>query len=201
VRGDSIHKRLLRATLALAIAASASAASAEKDALEFLVGGDSAVTIFEGAEHPPGARVDDVDFSWSFYGGVRYKWLGASAGYVDFGELHVHAPGLRERVEYRGATISAHAFLPISEQLTLSGELGVLVWQQAIDFQDSIGAFNADEDGASLLLGLGGGYRITPTSPLSVTLRYNRFFDVGDQRRVGNDNDIDRVGVGLVFAF
>jgi hypothetical protein len=40
-----------------------------------------------------------------------------------------------------------------------------------------------------------------PDFPLAITLRYNRYFEVGDQRRTGHDNDIDRFAVGAAFAF
>lgn len=145
--------------------------------------------------------MDDVTFSWALSGGVRYKWLGASAGYVDFGELHARGAAFRDRVEYRGATVSGHVFFPLSDQLTLSSEVGVLFWQQNVDFRDSAGSFDASAKDASLLLGLGAGYQFTPDSPFTLTLRYNRFLEVGDQRRTGHDNDIDRIAAGMLFAF
>jgi hypothetical protein len=113
-----------------------------REDLQFIVSGDTAVSIFQDYERPaPGVKVDDVDFSWQFQGAVRYKWVGVSAGYVDFGELHARGPLLRDRIELRGATVSALGFVPLmSEQLTLVGELGALFWQQDVDFRDNIGS-------------------------------------------------------------
>lgn len=196
-----MRERIYQAAVAVLLVVGAQSAAAERDELNFILGGDTAVAIFQDYERPAGVRVDDVDFSWSFYGGVRYKWLGASAGYVDFGELNANGPAFRDRVEYRGATLSGHVFMPVGDLLTVSGEVGVLFWEQSVDFQDSVGSFNANENDASLLLGLGAGYQFSPTSPFSATVRYNRFFEVGDERRTGHDNDIDRIGVGLVVDF
>jgi opacity protein-like surface antigen len=89
----------------------------------------------------------------------------------------------------------------MSEQLTLVGELGALFWQQDVDFRDNIGSFDADEEDASFLFGVGANYQVMPDFPLAITLRYNRYFEVGDQRRTGHDNDIDRFAVGAAFAF
>jgi len=83
----------------------------------------------------------------------------------------------------------------------LDAEAGVLFWQQDVDFADGIGDFNAEADDASFLAGLGSAYQISPDFPLALTLRYNRYFKVGDEDRTGRDNDIDRVAVGLRFAF
>jgi len=198
-----MSKTLIAAVAGAVVAFGASGANAQlpEDDLQFFVGGDTAVSIFQDYERPPGASVDDVDFSWSFNGGVRYKYAGVSAGYVDFGELHARAPALRDRVEYRGATLSGHGFLPLNEQLMLDAEAGVLFWQQDVDFTDAIGTFDAEADDASFLAGLGAAYQISPDFPLAVTMRYNRYFKVGDDDRTGHDNDIDRVGVGLRFAF
>jgi hypothetical protein len=106
-----------RTTLAIALSclafASSTSAQSFRDDLQFIVSGDTAVAIFQDYDAPaPGVRVDDVDFSWQFQGAVRYKWVGVAAGYVDFGELHGRAPLLRDRVEYRGATVSGMGFLP-----------------------------------------------------------------------------------------
>jgi hypothetical protein len=187
------------AAAALFLIATAPGAFADDD-FGFFVGGDTAVSIFQDYERPPGVSVDDVDFSWSFSGGMRYRWLGVSAGYVDFGELHARAPGFRDRVEYRGATVSALALVPVNEALSVHGEVGGLFWQQDVDFDDSVSAFDAEEDDASWLVGAGVSYRILDT-PVSLTARYNRYFEVGDQGRTGHDNDIDRVGVGVAVGF
>jgi len=88
-----MSKTLMAALVGSLLTFGASGANAQlpDDDLQFFVGGDTAVAIFQDYERPPGAKVDDVDFSWSFNGGVRTKYVGVSAGYVDFGELHARA--------------------------------------------------------------------------------------------------------------
>jgi hypothetical protein len=195
-----MHGKSIAAAALLLVVLASGAFAETADDLDFFVGGDTAVSIFQDYDRPPGVRVDDVDFSWSFSGGVRYKWLGVSAGYVDFGELQARAPGFRDRVEYRGATVSALVFLPVNEDFHVYGEVGGLFWEQDVDFDDSVTAFEADEDDSSWLVGVGASYRI-PDTPVSLTARYNRYFEVGDAGRTGHDNDIDRVGVGVALVF
>jgi hypothetical protein len=119
---------------------------------------------------------------------------------VDFGEVHVRAPGFRDRVAYRAATVSAFLFIPVNEDLRIYGEVGALFWQQKMNFEDMLGSFDAKKDEVSLLLGVGASYRIRHT-PLSLTARYDHYFEVGALRRTGHDNDIDRIALGVAWVF
>jgi opacity protein-like surface antigen len=89
----------------------------------------------------------------------------------------------------------------MDERVTLFGEMGALFWEQDVDVSDDLGDFDAEKDDASFLLGAGASYQVVPDFPLAVTLRYNRYFEVGDERRTGHDNDIDRVAAGVAFGF
>jgi hypothetical protein len=192
---------LLLLLLSLMTIAGAQTAAAESEDFEFILGGDAPVSTSRAYDQPRGARVDNIDFSWSFYGGVRYRWLGASAGRIDFREPRIRGIGLRDRIDPRGETLSGHHFIPLTHRLILSSELGALFWKQRGDYRDQYREFDADRNDASLLLGLGAGYRFTPDSSITATLRYNHFFDVGDARRAGHESDIDRIAVGFLFVF
>jgi OmpA-like transmembrane domain len=194
-----MHAPAKQLLLGLMIAAGMQAPAAKADEFKFILGDTTAATLGDH-ERQPGARIDDVDLAWSFLRGARYRWLGASVGHVEFGELH-RSVGTRVRTAYRGGTLSGHLFFPLSHRLILSGEVGVMFWERDFDFRDAVGSFKANDSDASLLLGAGAGYKFTPASPLSATLRYNRFFAVGDPRATGQFNDVDRIAAKIVFAF
>jgi hypothetical protein len=181
----------------------AAPASADTN-LQFFVGGDAALALFGDYERSPGDRVDDRDFSWSFFGGVRYGYVGASAGYVDFGELNAHGPsngGFVDEIDYDGYTLVAHGFLPLGERLVLTCEGGALFWDQRVRYRDAFGPFRAKESGTSGLAGVGAGYQVVPDLAISLTFRYTQFFEVGDARATGHDSDVDRVSLGVAVGF
>jgi len=192
------------AGLLLALASTGEASADTDTNLQFFLGGDVAAAVFGDYEKSPGDDVDDVDFSWSFFGGVRYGYIGASAGYVDFGELNASGPsngGFVDDIEYDGYSFSVHGFLPLGDRLVLTGEVGALYWDQKVHYEDALGPFRAKESGTSALVGIGAGFQIVPDMGISLTARYTHFFEVGDARRTGHDSDIDRISVGLAVGF
>ena len=195
-------------TLALAVAGvlgvARPAAAQDGTDLQFFLGVDTAAALFGDYEESPGDDVDDVDFSWLVCGGVRYGYVGASFGYVDFGELKARGPangGFDDEIDYDGYTLVAHGFLPIGERFVLTAEGGALFWDQRVRYADALGSFRADETGVSGVVGVGAGYQIVPTMGISLTFRYSHFFDVGDARETGHDSDIDRIGFGVAVGF
>jgi hypothetical protein len=193
-------------SLVLAIAAclaGPSLAQAGTD-LQFFIGGDTAAALFGDYEKSPGDDVEDADFSWSVFGGVRYGYVGASFGYVDLGQLHARGPsngGFVDEIDYDGFTIVAHGFLPLGERFVLTCEGGAFVWDQKVRYRDALGPFRAHVEGTSGVAGIGAGYQVVPDMGVSLTMRYTHFFEVGSLRKTGHDSDIDRVSVGVAVGF
>lgn len=201
-----MHRVLRAVSIAglLALALPMRASAQDGTDLQFFLGGDAAAALFGDYEKSAGDAVDDADFSWSFFGGVRYGYVGAAFGYVDLGELNARGPsngGFVDEISYDGYTLVAHGFLPLGDRFLLTCEAGALFWDQRVRYADALGTFRANVSGTSALAGVGAGYQIVPEMGISLTARYTHFFDVGDAGKTGHDNDVDRISVGVAVGF
>jgi hypothetical protein len=190
--------------LAGVVGAARPAAAQSGTNLQFFLGVDAAAALFGDYEASPGDDVDDADFSWMVFGGVRYGYVGASFGYTDLGELEASGPsngGFTDEIDYDGYTLVAHGFLPLGDRFVLTAEGGALFWDQKVRYVDSLGRFRANETGVSGVAGVGAGFLLVPEMGISLTFRYTHYFEVGDAAETGHDSDIDRIGVGVAVGF
>lgn len=118
----------------------------------------------------PGADAvaSDTDNGYKLVGGYQLsRHLGVEAGYVVHGELKVPLSGRIATLEPRSLYVAATGTLPLNQQFSLFGKLGV--------------ANNrvAGESKAGALLGAGVSYVFTPA--VSAVLEYEHFRKMNDQ--------------------
>ncbi|HWM42885.1 MAG TPA: outer membrane beta-barrel protein [Burkholderiales bacterium] len=193
-----IQKILVAAALAL----SATQASAQGGYIGGSIGQsdiDDEITsgLINGSQ-----SVDGKDTAWKIFGGFMFnRHFGLEVGYVDLGEVSYSGttdafgpiePVTDGKVEVWGLNISAIGALPVTEQFSVFGKLGLFFWDA--EANDTTGGlpFSAQDDGADLSFGVGLSYNFTRN--LGVRAEWEMFQKVSDA-------DASLVSVGLLWRF
>lgn len=141
--------------------------------------------------------VDGKDSAWKLFGGYLFTPnLGLEVAYVDLGEVSYSgsffgSPVTGGTVEVNGFNVAALANLPISEQLSLFGKLGLFIWEAtARDFTGGA-PFSTKEDGSDISFGIGLGFNLTRN--VAVRAEWERF--------EAAEADADLISVGLLWRF
>ncbi|HEX4939299.1 MAG TPA: hypothetical protein VFX11_11535, partial [Candidatus Kapabacteria bacterium] len=141
--------------------------------------------------------------AWQIATGYRYlDWSAVELGYLDLGETQVDldATGTANNLEAamsdnypvtgHGWTLANRFLWEAMPRVTLSGEVGLFIWEGEIDLTGANVEPDLD-DGTDLLLGVACAYRIT--DQLEAALHLKRvFFD---------DQEVDLLGVEGRFHF
>lgn len=144
------------------------------------------------------ANLDEKDTSFSFTLGYQLTPnFSVEGGYIDLGELHLNAvsdgsnfysPGaVNFTVETDGLFFDVKGQLPINEQFSLYGKLGLLQWDGNASISDSTGGVSAD--GSDTFFGFGASFNINDS--LLFNVDYTLYNLDGD--------DIDVIAVGVQF--
>ena len=144
-----------------------------------------------------GGSVDGKDSAFKLFGGYMFnRHFGLEAAYVDLGKLSysgnwLGAPVTGGTVELTGTTISALGALPITEQFSLLGKIGLFIWEAKA--RDTTGGlpFSARDEGTDLAFGIGVGYHFTRN--LGVRAEWEMF--------TTDNADSSLVSLGVLWQF
>lgn len=166
--------------------------------------GESEFETDTGYKFGFGAKINDnfsVEINYVDFGtfDVKSKYLGvlSQEASADLGEIvTVHSAD----VDVSGLDISLLGFVPINDQFSFFGRIGILSWDADFNFSLSVqgqgsGSFGESEDGNDLSFGLG--LQFKPSENLGLTFGYDKYdFDMED-----DNSKIDFIHAGLKFYF
>jgi len=191
-----VRKTLAACALALSGALTATPASAQ----QFFVGGSIGQSDIDD-EIATGlidsGSVDGKDTAWKIFGGYMFnRNLGVEAAYINLGEVAYSGtfsglPVTGGKVELTAFNIAALGNLPINEQFSVFGKIGLFMWDA--EASDTTGGvpFSAKDDGTDISFGVGLAYNFTPN--FGVRAEYELF---------KTDNaDASLISIGAVWRF
>lgn len=144
--------------------------------------GQATIDACDGANH-----CDDEDTSWKIFGGWQLNPnFAIEAGWVDFGEVSGSVGGSAVSAEFDGWTLAAKGVLPLNDQFSVFGKLGMVSW----DVEGGGAASGIDDDGTDLLYGIGAQYMVT-----------DRVGIVGEWEWYDIDDDVDLLSIGVLIKF
>ena len=118
------------------------------------------------------ASLDDSDTSLSLTFGYQLNPnVAFEGGYIDLGELVVSATSagggflyaagpVTAKVSADGLFFDVKGLLPLNEQFSLYGKLGLLKWSEEGTLSDSTGSLSGDDDGTDIFFGVGASFNI-----------------------------------------
>ena len=136
----------------------------------------------------------DNDAGFKLYGGHEFTPnLGVEAGYVNFGEAEKSSGPFNISSKPHSLYLAGTGTLPLSEQISLFGKVGVSVNRTKLN-----GTFNdGSERNTTALLGIGASYQFMPK--MSVVAEYENFGKVRDES--GSEVKADLASVGVRYKF
>ena len=164
--------------------------------------GQAAIQDYE-LEAESDTRLDDTDAGWRVFLGYKFnESFGVGVSYLDLGTLEAAGTafgGFTDEIEATALEAWVMGILPINEQFSLFGTLGVFSWDQEVIYSDSFEDFRGDVDGSGFAFGVGATYWLNEDFGVHAT--WHRYPDVGDRNITGHENDRDLYGIGVVFTF
>ncbi|MBV1961027.1 MAG: outer membrane beta-barrel protein [Immundisolibacteraceae bacterium] len=140
---------------------------------------------------------DDRDRGWKVVGGYQIdENFGVEVFYADLGKADavgtIGAVAATADVDIDGFGVSFTGTLPLTEQLSLLGRVGMFRWDA--NGSGSLGAVSvsADDDGTDLAYGLGVQYSVT--EHLGFRVEWERFEEVAD-------DDMQLISASVVWGF
>ena len=184
---------------ASALALSAMLASTQASAQFFIGGsigqGDIDDEVSEGLI--TSGTVDGKDTAFKIFGGYMFnRHFGVEAAYVNFGEATYSgdffgAPVTGGKIEIDGFNLSAIGSLPITEQFSIFGKVGLFLWDAEASDTTAGFPFSAKDDGSDLSFGIGLGYNFSRN--LGVRAEWEMFET--------DTADVTLLSVGLLWRF
>lgn len=162
----------------IAMAIAAAGISANVQANDWYLGAGAGYGQYEDIERNNSGLDEDGEVISLFTGYNFNDYFGAELGFNYFGE----------DADTKALNLSAIGRLPLSERVSLFGELGALGWDTDA---------GAGDDGVSPLAGLGVTYRASDL--VDVQARYRRIEDMGDLAKNGFETDVNNFMLELVL--
>ena len=172
------------AVLALAVLCSSAACAAQPYVGASLGQADMDARVRLGLAPGSDSSASETDTAYKLFGGYQLnRNLGVEAGYVVHGKMKIPLSGRIAALEPKSLYLAATGTLPLNEQFSLFGKLGV--------------ANNrlAGESKAGALIGAGLSYAFTPA--VSAVLEYEHFRKMNDQYNL--KSRLVSVGVRVSF--
>jgi OOP family OmpA-OmpF porin len=139
--------------------------------------------------------VDKTDVGIKLGGGYAFhRNFGVEAAYVDLGKATASAGGQTAEAKASGPEVVAVLMLPIGNQVTLLGRLGVI--DATVKISGPGGSDKATK--VKTTFGIGATYSFTPK--FAVRADYDVYKNLGDNATTG-ESDVDMISVGVVFKF
>jgi OmpA-OmpF porin, OOP family len=145
----------------------------------------------------------DTDTAFKIYGGAHLtKNWGGEIAYVDFGKSTAtgtfFGTPATAQTKVNGLILDATGTLPLSDQFSIFGKLGVLGWH--IDSSATLSGFGSGSvsaSGSSLTYGIGAQFAVTKA--LGVRAEWEHFDQVGNNST--GKSDIGLGSIGIVYRF
>jgi len=135
-----------------------------------------------------GAKFDDTDTGFKFFGGYRVNgYLALEGFYTDLGAMSVESLGEKVTTEANSIGASVLGILPVTENFELFGKIGFQAWDQKAKY--SLG-FSGSDSGTDATFGVGATYIM---NRLSVRAEFERY--------KLDDWNIDMMSVGIAYHF
>lgn len=144
---------------------------------------------------------DDSDTALKLFAGYEINPnVGIEFAYIDLGQAKLDAfdgiDSLNIEWETSGLNVAVVGALPVSNQFTVTGKVGLFRWDVDADVGGTLITESDSESGTDLMFGLGLKYDVT--NNVSVRAEWERFTDVGDDNTTGQ-SDVDFLSVGILF--
>lgn len=176
----------------------------------WLVGGT--IGTAEQQDYEIGGQVatrDESDAAARIFGGYMVSPnQGVIASYVDFGTVYYDGPafgGFTDSLDADGIDISYLVGWSPGEQqrVSLFGTVGLIIWDQDVEYSDTSGTFAYADKGTSFSFGFGTAinFSASGTSAWGINVEYQLFKDIGDTDNSGHEYDRDMISVGVDFRF
>ncbi|WP_038176787.1 outer membrane beta-barrel protein [Vibrio pacinii] len=176
------------------------------EASEFYVGGKLGAAIFDDPCSANSLSCDDVSGGASVYGGYQLNdWLAVEGGYDYLGGPLATYPAIGQpssSVDYdalvQGIELGLKADYALNDRVVVFGKGGTFLWQLDKEANEPVvGSVSDSGTGASLMLGTGAEYRLSPN--WITRLEYQYINGVGDD--VTGSSDVHFVSLGLNYRF
>ncbi len=154
---------------------------------------------------------DDTDTGWKvFIGNQLNENAAVEFGYVDLGKITGSASGtvlgtpvsVNADVKAKGFNVSLVGSLPVSNEFSFMGRIGLFRWDIDATASANVGGFpgsaSESDNGVDLSFGLGAQYDFSKKA--GIRAEWERFQDVGNQDTTGQ-SDVDLLSLSLVFRF
>lgn len=149
---------------------------------------------------------DERDLGYKLFGGYQInRYIALEGGYFDLGEFGFRANTvplgtLRGEIEVRGVNLDAIGFLPLTEQFSAFGRVGVTHAEAEASFRGS-GAVeprdpHSSERATNYKYGIGLQYAFTESIAMRIEAERYRISDTA-----GDKGDIDLFSLGLLYRF
>lgn len=145
----------------------------------------------------------DSDTGMRFFGGYRFNPnLAAEVGYSDLGKISASGLvlGVPTSADWKATAFdfSAVGTLPINEQFSLLGRIGVTRW--SVDLDANVGGLplSYSSSGTDLTYGVGAQYDLT--NQLGVRGEWQQYSSLGDSATTGQ-GDVDLISASLLYKF
>ena len=149
-----------------------------------------------------GVPCDDTDTATKLFGGYKFNQnFAVELGYTDLGKGSAGYPGLSLKWKANTWDILAVGILPINQQFSVLGKIGMANWSLDMDYDLSMVALGSGSESASgsdITYALGVQYDFT--NQFGVRAEWQTYSNVGDQNTTGQ-TDIDVIGVSALFRF
>ncbi len=150
-----------------------------------------------------GLGCDDSDTAYRIFGGYQVnRNFAAEVGYAELGKAT--ASGVVSGVPQSGSwkarswDIVAVGIMPLSEQFSLLGKLGIALWRLDSTLTPTgIGSVQQSPTGTSATYGLGGQYDFT--QKVGMRLEWQKYKDVGND--AGVKSDVAVFSLGALYKF
>lgn len=159
---------------------------------------------------------DDTDLGYGVYGGYTWGPFAVSTGYVDLGTFNARGTGdspvskaddepiygdFTDKISASGWLTSIHGLLPVGKKVALVASLGLLRWNQDVDWEDGSGPWTGSASGSSFSYGAGVAVALNDLKSVVAIVQWQQFNNVGDLDATGHELDISYLSVGVSYYF
>jgi len=151
---------------------------------------------------PVTLRHDSSATSWEFSGGYSFNdWFSLKASYIDFGAANyagVGFGGFTDRLDATGIEGAAYFSKAVGakQRFSLFGDVGVIAFEQKVDYSDLAGPWKGKDTGTSPLYGIGFSVPFGDRG-WAFHGEYKIYSDIGDSRNSGHEYDRSVIQFGI----
>ena len=130
-------------------------------------------------------QLDETDSGWKLMTGYRLgRYLSAEFAYTDLGQIEAHTnTPIKANSNVNGLSLSGIAMLPLGENFSLTGRLGLYRWDRSastlISGLGQLTSVVADDNGTDMVLGVGLNWHLF--SRFALRAEWEHFNDLSDQ--------------------